>query len=104
NGFDEAMSRRGLSEPDRVRTWEGEARVDPGEIWSIIPEWIVDRIDVRGREAGITGVVTFGAFDRRASEDAKIGGTTVVVGLTVLNKLGLSVTGEGRIELAPFIR
>jgi predicted aspartyl protease len=104
NAGDIELADRGLMGKDEIRTWTGEALVDPGSTLSIIPTNIAERLGLRShRQAtgifadgnrvscGVSLGVRFEIDGRDTSQDACIMGDAVVIGQTVLESTDLLV-------------
>ena len=104
NAVDEALVRRGMLQPEQVRTYEADALVDTGAVRTILPQHVVDRLGlaVRGqrvaeyadgrKEAGnVTEPLVVDLEGRDTLEEALVLGDEVLIGQTVLEKLDLFV-------------
>ena len=104
NAVDEELVRRGLLEPDRVRTYEADALVDTGAVRMVLPPHIVARLGLatRGRRMAeyadgrkesveVTGPLVVELEGRDTLEEALVLGDEVLIGQTVLEKLDLFV-------------
>lgn len=104
NAIDEELVRRGLLNPNRLTTYETEALVDTGAVRTVLPESVVQALNLTirgqqtaryadGREAsvGITGPVIIEVGGRQTIEATLVTGDTVLIGQTVLETLDLLV-------------
>jgi clan AA aspartic protease len=104
NAVDEDLVRRGVLQPNQVRTYEADALVDTGAVRTILPQHVVDRLglgmrgqrvaeyaDGRKDVVGITGPLIIDLEGRDTLEEALVLGDEVLIGQTVLEKLDLFV-------------
>ncbi len=102
NALDEALARRGRLRREEVRVCDADALVDPAAIRSVIPVHVLRKLGVEirgqrvvqragaGNEAvSVSGPVIFDVLGRDTLDEALIVGREVVIGRTVLDKLGL---------------
>ena len=104
NAVDQALVRRGLLQPEQVRTYEANALVDTGAVRCVLPPHVVQRLglemvgqrvaeyaDGRLEAVGLTEPFTLQVLDREELEDAMVLGDEVLIGQTALEKLDLFV-------------
>jgi predicted aspartyl protease len=104
NAGDETLVRRGLLQPEQVRTYETEALVDTGAVRSVIPahvreqlgvaqvgQRVADYADGRNDVVGFTEPIRFELLQRDTFDDALVIGNEVLIGQTVLEKTDLLV-------------
>lgn len=104
NAVDQAFVRRGLLQPEQVRSYEADALVDTGAVRCVLPPHVVQRLGLQvvGRRiaeyaAGrleavdLTEPITLQILDREELEDAMVLGNEVIIGQTALEKLDLFV-------------
>ncbi|MBF2028238.1 MAG: retroviral-like aspartic protease family protein [Oscillatoriales cyanobacterium C42_A2020_001] len=104
NAIDEGLVRRGLLNPNRLRTYETVALVDTGAVRTVLPEAIAQALNLSlrgqqtaryadGREelVGVTEPVVIEIDGRQTVESALVTGDTVLIGQTVLETLDLLV-------------
>ena len=104
NGTDEALVRRGLLAPDRVRHYETDALVDTGAVRSVLPVEVLQRLGLEvirrtravfandaSDDADVSEVVGIELLGRRTSEEMLVLGSEVIIGQTVLESLDLLV-------------
>ena len=104
NAVDEDLVRRGMLQPEQVRTYEAEALVDTGAGRTILPQHVVDRLglavrgqrvaeyaDGRKEAVSVTGPLIIDLEGRDTLEEALVLGDEVLIGQTVLEKLDLFV-------------
>jgi predicted aspartyl protease len=109
NAGDEALVRRGMLEPERVRTVEADAFVDTGATRTVLPAQIASRLglsitahlvtqyaDGRKEAIGLTEPLYVELAGRKTVDDALVVGDEVLIGQTVLERLDLSVDCNGR--------
>ena len=109
NAFDQALVRRGVLTPDRVRSCEVDAFVDTGSSRTVLPAEVVERLglaivgqlsvgyaDGREEAVGMTEALTVEIDGRETVDDALVLGDEVLIGQTVLEKLNLLVDCEGQ--------
>jgi clan AA aspartic protease len=109
NAVDEDLVRRGMLEPEQVRTYEADALVDTGAVRVILPPHVVSRLglEVRGRRVAeyadgrreavdVTGPLVVELEGRDTLEEALVLGDEVLIGQTVLEKLDLFVDCQRR--------
>jgi clan AA aspartic protease len=109
NAVDEALVRRGMLEPDQVRTCEADALIDAGAVRTVLPPDVVLRLglgvrgqrvaefaDGRKEAVSVTGPVVIELEGRDTLEEALVLGDEVLIGQTVLEKLDLFVDCQGR--------
>src|SRR5713101_4256683 len=100
NAVDEALVRRGMLNPDQVRTYEADALVDTGSVRMVLPSHIVSRLglgirgqrvaeyaDGRKEAVSVTEAVVVELEGRDTIEEALVLGDEVLIGQTVLEKL-----------------
>ena len=104
NASDEALFRRGIIKKDDIHTCNVSALIDTGEVRSVIPVNIVEKLSlkIRGQRVaeyadgrkdmvGITEPIIIEIQDRDTIEEAMVLGDEVLIGQTVLEKLDLFV-------------
>ena len=104
NAVDEDLVRRGMLQPEQVRTYEADALVDTGAVRTILPPHVVDRLglamrgqrmaeyaDGRKEAVSVTGPLIIDLEGRDTLEEALVLGDEVLIGQTVLEKLDLFV-------------
>jgi clan AA aspartic protease len=104
NGVDEAMVRRGLLTPDKIRSYEADALVDTGAIRSVLPTHVAQLLGLaivgRARatyandaaeDVDVTEMVGITLLGRRITEETLVLGSEVLIGQTVLESLDLQV-------------
>ncbi|MGL5058945.1 MAG: retroviral-like aspartic protease family protein [Microcoleus sp.] len=104
NAIDEELVKRGLLNPNLLRTYEAEALIDTGAVRTALPAEVVQNLGLRirsqqiakyadGREetVGVTGPVIIEMFGRETIEAAMVLGDTILIGQTVLETLDLLV-------------
>lgn len=104
NAIDEELVKRGLLNPNLLRTYEAEALIDTGAVRTALPAEIVQHLGLRirsqerakyadGREetVGVTGPVIIEMEERETIEAAMVLGDTILIGQTVLETLDLLV-------------
>lgn len=104
NAIDQALVRRGLLKPDKVRTYEADALVDTGAVRCVLPPHVVQRLglemigqrmaeyaDGRLEPVGLTESFTLEVMGREELENALVLGDEVMIGQTALEKLDLFV-------------
>ena len=109
NAGDEILVRRGLLQPDEIRTCEVDALVDTGATRSVLPPEVVSRLglavrgeceatyaDGRRGVVGMTEPIIVELDGRETIEEAIVLGDDVLIGQTVLEKLDLVVDCHGR--------
>jgi predicted aspartyl protease len=109
NAVHEVLLRRGMLEPEQVRTCETDALVDPGAVRTVLPPQVAARLGlgVRGQQVaeyadgrkevvGVTEPLVVELEGRDTLEDALVLGDEVMIGQTVLEKLDLFVDCRGR--------
>lgn len=109
NAFDESRLRRGMIEPEHVRTCEADALVDTGAVRTVLPQDVVTRLglglrrqrvveyaDGRKERVSVTEPFVVELAGRDTLEDALVLGGEVLIGQTVLEKLDLFVDCHGR--------
>jgi clan AA aspartic protease len=109
NAVDEALARRGMLEPGRVRSCEADALVDTGAVRTVVPREVAARLglgirgqrvveyaDGRTEAVGATEPLVIELEGRDTLEEALVLGTEVLIGQTVLEKLDLLVDCAGR--------
>lgn len=105
NAVDEILVRRGLLEPNLLRTCETEALVDTGAVYLVVPPQIVKQLGLEimsqqiakyadGREepVGVTEAIKIELQERQTTEDALVTGDEVLIGQVILEKLDLLVS------------
>jgi len=106
---DEALVRRGLLQPEQVRTYEADALVDIGAVRTILPPHVVECLglavrgqrvaeyaDGRKESVSVTEPLVIELEGRDTLEEALVLGDEVLIGQTVLEKLDLFVDCQGR--------
>ena len=109
NAVDEAMVRRGLLTPEKIRTYEADAMVDTGAVRTVLPIHVVQRlglVTVRkaratyandlAEDVDLTEMVGIDLIGRRTTEEMLVLGSEVLIGQTVLESLDLQVDCTGR--------
>lgn len=109
NAADEALVRRGMLQPEQVRTCEADAFVDTGATRTVLPPDVVSRLglgirgqhvaryaDGREEAVGMTEPVIVEIAGRNTVDEAMVLGDEVLIGQTVLEKLDLFVDCDGR--------
>lgn len=109
NAVDEALVRRGMLNPDQVRTYEADALVDTGAVRMILPPQVVSRLglglrgqrvaeyaDGRQEAVSVTEPLVVELEGRDTLEEALVLGDEVLIGQTVLEKLDLFVDCQRR--------
>lgn len=104
NAVDEALVRRGMLSPEKVRTYEADALVDTGAVRSVLPPQVVQRLglalrgqrvaeyaDGRKEAVGVTEPLIIELEGRDTLEEGLVLGDEVIIGQTVLEKLDLFV-------------
>lgn len=104
NAVDEDLVRRGMLQPEQVRTYEADALVDTGAVRMILPPHVVARLglETRGRRmaeypdgrkeaVSVTGPLVVELLGRDTLEEALVLGDEVLIAQTVLEKLDLLV-------------
>src|SRR5262249_34982347 len=104
NATDEALVRRGLLQPDHVRSYETTALVDTGATQTIVPHDVVQRLGLVLREealvqfadgrpelVGVTEPIRVEIQGRIAHDDALVTGNDVLIGQTVLERMDWAV-------------
>ena len=104
NAIDEELVRRGLLNPNQIKSCETTALVDTGAIRTVLPEAIVRDLNltIRGQQVaryadgreesvGFTGPVIIELDGRQTIEATLVTGDTVLIGQTVLESLDLLV-------------
>ena len=107
--MDEALVRRGLLQPEQVRTYEADALVDTGAVRTILPSHVVERLglavrgqrvaesaDGRKESVSVTEPLVIELEGRDTLEEALVLGDEVLIGQTVLEKLDLFVDCQDR--------
>lgn len=106
---DVESAKKGLIDPETVRSCEVEALVDTGATKSVIPPDIADRLgltilrqtlgklaDGRRIPAGLSSAILFEMYDRATVEGAYVLGDEVLIGQTVLESMDLLVDCPNR--------
>lgn len=109
NAVDEGLVRRGMLEPEQVRTCVTDALVDTGAVRTLLPPEVVTRLGlgIRGQRAaeyadgrkevvGLTEPLVVELEGRDTLDEALVLGDEVLIGQTVLEKLDLFVDCQGR--------
>jgi clan AA aspartic protease len=109
NAVDEALARRGMLAPERVRTYDADALVDTGAVRVVLPPEVVSRLglgtrgqrvaeyaDGRREAVGVTEPLVIELEGRDTLEEALVLGDEVLIGQTVLEKLDLFVDCQRR--------
>ncbi len=109
NAIDEGLVRRGLMQPDQVRSYEADALVDTGAVRCVVPQHVVQRLglaaigqrvaeyaDGRLDSVDVTESFTLEVMGRDELENALVLGDEVIVGQTALEKFDLMVDCSGR--------
>ena len=104
NAVDEALVRRGMLQPEQVRTYEADALVDTGAVRTVLPQHVADRLglamrgqrvaeyaDGRKEAVSVTEPLAIDLEGRDTLEEALVLGDEVLIGQTVLEKLDLFV-------------
>jgi clan AA aspartic protease len=104
NAVDDAMVRRGLLTPDKIRSYEAEALVDTGAVRSVLPAYVVQLLGLAivgkaratyandaAEDIEVSEVVGIGLMGRRTTEEMLVLGSEVLIGQTVLESLDLHV-------------
>src|SRR5882672_7596220 len=101
NAVDEALVRRGLLQPDQIRSYEADALVDTGAVRSVLPIQIVQllglvivdkaRATYAAEDVDVTEMVGIKLLGRRTTEEMLVLGSEVLIGQTVLESLDLQV-------------
>jgi clan AA aspartic protease len=104
NAIDEALVRRGQLASDAVRSYEADALMDTGEVSSVLPVHVVQRLGllIRGQRVAeyadgrqevvdVTEPVVFEIDGRDTLEETFVLGDEVLIGQTVLEKMDLMV-------------
>ncbi|MGH7332727.1 MAG: retroviral-like aspartic protease family protein [Candidatus Rokuibacteriota bacterium] len=109
NAVDEVLLRRGMLEPEQVRTCETDALVDTGAVRTVLPPQIATRLglgfrgqrvaqyaDGRKEVVSVTDPLVVELEGRDTLDEALVLGDEVLIGQTVLEKLDLFVDCQGR--------
>ena len=109
NATDVEMVRRGVMQPDQVRTCEVDGLVDTGATRSVIPAEIAQQLglsihdrtvvrlaDLSKVQVGATSAIRFEIYGRATIEDAYVLGDEVLIGQTVLESTDLLVDCTNR--------
>jgi clan AA aspartic protease len=109
NAADDALARRGLLAPDRIRTYETTALVDTGTTRTAVPSHVAERLglavrddiwvqfaDARPELLGVTEPLLVDIQGRRTDDEALITGDEVLIGQTVLEKMDWFVDCRGQ--------
>lgn len=109
NAVDEILHRRGMLEPEQVRTCETDALVDTGAVRTVLPPHIATRLglgfrgqrvaeyaDGRKEVVSVTDPLVVELEGRDTLDEALVLGTEVLIGQTVLEKLDLFVDCQGQ--------
>ncbi|WP_404783918.1 retroviral-like aspartic protease family protein [Altericista sp. CCNU0014] len=104
NAIDEALIRRGLLNPDLLRTCETEALIETGAVRTVLPKAIMAQLglNIRNQQiaqfangteesVGVTEPVLIEIAGRETTEATLVTGKTVLIGQTVLETLDLLV-------------
>lgn len=108
NAVDEALVRRGMLGPERVRSCEADALVDTGAVRTVLPPHVIARLglgargqrvaeyaDGRREAVTVTEPLVVEIEGRDTLEEALVLGDEVLIGQTVLEKLDLFVDAAG---------
>ncbi|MGB7414544.1 MAG: hypothetical protein WA902_10080 [Thermosynechococcaceae cyanobacterium] len=100
NAVDEELVKRGLLNPDKLRSCEAEALIDTGAVRTVLPETIVSKLglSIRGQQIAkyanaseeridVTGPVIIEIEGRETIEATLVTGDIVLIGQTVLETL-----------------
>lgn len=100
NAVDEELVRRGLLNPDQLRTLETQALIDTRAVRTVLPEMIAAELGLRIRgqqvaryangseeQVGVTGPLVIEIDGRETIEATLVTGDTVLIGQTVLATL-----------------
>jgi predicted aspartyl protease len=109
NIIDEKLMQRGQLTPQQVRTYEANALVNAGAVWTLLPIDVVRHLGLRIRGqrvaeyAGsrkeivdVAGPGAVKAYGRETAEEALVLGDEILIGQTVLGKLDLHVDSANR--------
>ena len=109
NAGDKASLRRGILTSDKVRTYMADAIVDTGAISSTLPVHIAEYLGLSSvgkaraqyandavEEVDIAEPVEFEINTRRATEEAMVLGSEVLIGQTILERMDLLVDCANR--------
>jgi clan AA aspartic protease len=104
NAIDEALIRRGLLNPNLLRTCETEALIDTGAVRTVLPQAIMVQLglNIRNQQiaqfangteesVGVTEPVIIEIAGRETTEATLVTGNIVLIGQTVLETLDLLV-------------
>lgn len=104
NAVDEGLVRRGLLTADKVRRYTANALVDTGSVASVLPVHVVELLGLatigkaraeyaNGTEetVDLTEPVGITLHGRRATEEALVLGSEVLIGQTILERMDLLV-------------
>jgi predicted aspartyl protease len=109
NVIDEELMHQEQFNPQQVRTYEANALVNMGAVWTLLPIDVVRHLGLRIRGqrvaeyAGarreivdVTGPVAVKVYGRETAEEALVLGDEILIGRTVLEKLDLHVDSANR--------
>ena len=109
NATDEALARRGLLAPDRVRTYDTTALVDTGTTHTVVPQRVAELLglaaldeilvqfaDGRPERVAMTEALLVEIQGRRAYDGALVTGDDVLIGQTVLEAMDWCVDCNGQ--------
>ena len=109
NAVDEGLVRRGLLKPDQVRKYTADALVDTGAVACALPIHVVQQLGLaivgKGRAeyangyeetVDLTEPVGFAIDGRRATEEALVLGSEVLIGQTILERMDLLVDSRNQ--------
>ena len=109
NAVDEAMVRRGLLAPDKVRSYDADALVDTGAVRSVLPRHVVQQLGLAivrkeravfandaAEDVDVAEVIGININGRRTTEETLVLGSEVLIGQTVLESLDLQVDCHNR--------
>ena len=103
NAVDQALVRRGMLNPEKVRIYEANALVDTGAVRCVLPSHVAQRLgletmgcvaeyaDGRLEAVDLTEPFTLLVLEREELENAMVLGDEVIIGQTALEKLDLFV-------------
>ena len=104
NAVDQALVRRGMLNPEKVRIYEADALVDTGAVRCVLPSHVAQRLgletmgrrvaeyaDGRLEAVDLTEPFTLLVLEREELENAMVLGDEVIIGQTALEKLDLFV-------------
>ena len=103
NAVDQALVRRGMLNPEKVRIYDADALVDTGAVRCVLPSHVAQRLvletmgcvaeyaDGRLEAVDLTEPFTLLVLEREELENAMVLGDEVIIGQTALEKLDLFV-------------